>query len=125
MSTHTYPIVGGHFRPPANGILATLRGGAPLTLIPEPSNEYDPNAVKVVWYSAYLPVEDMTTMDDNVLGFGFSVQDIKDVDEWHLGYVPRGLAAVLAPELNGQTRDGVLGFDAKGKPMIIVEDPAD
>lgn len=117
-----YPIVGAHFRPPANGILATLRGGAPLTLVPEPSNEYDPNAVKVIWYSAHLPVEDMALMDDNVSGFGSSVQDIKDIDEWHIGYIPRGLAAALAPELNGAAKDGVLGFDTKGKPVIIVEE---
>jgi hypothetical protein len=61
-------------------------------------------------------------LEENVVGFGFSSQDIVDQDEHHLGYVPRGLAAVLAPELAGSTRDGVLGFDAKGKPMIIVED---
>lgn len=42
------PLVGMHFRPPAAQVLAALPLGTTVQLIPEPSNEYDRNAVRVV-----------------------------------------------------------------------------
>lgn len=54
-------------------LIATLQGNEPCRLEPEPTNPYDPNAIKVVVVTAIGPR--------------------------HVGYVPRELAAQLAPRL--------------------------
>lgn len=46
-NTLTGVLVGAHFRPPAKLILECLPSGAPLSLIAEPDNPYDSNAVQV------------------------------------------------------------------------------
>jgi hypothetical protein len=114
----TYPIVGAHFRPPAKALLSVLPAGHPLTLIPEPTNEYDPNAIKVVMKSYQLPADLLPTIDDAVANAGFTLDDITNQDEWHLGYIPRDIAADLAPELAGKPRDGIMAFTMKGGPAV-------
>lgn len=58
-------------------VLAEMSAGAPILLIPEPENQYDPNAI-AVWTS----------------GNPAALQ---------IGYVPRELAAVIAPFLEGES----------------------
>lgn len=41
-------LVGMHFRPPAKQVLMALPMGTEVSLIPEPDNQYDSNAVRVV-----------------------------------------------------------------------------
>lgn len=62
-------LAGGKFRPTdAQQITLSLEPGTPLRLEREPTNPYDPNAIKV-----------------------------NDVDGVHLGYVPKNVAVHLAP----------------------------
>jgi hypothetical protein len=58
--------------------LRELNGGEPAQLRPEPQNSYDPNAVAVYVKSA-----------------GGAT--------YHIGYVPRELAKIVAPLLEGET----------------------
>src|SRR5690606_41396851 len=65
-------LAGGKFRPmDAQQITLSLEPGTPLRLEREPTNPYDPNAIKV-----------------------------NEVDGVHLGYVPKNVAVHLAPWLD-------------------------
>ncbi|HEY5901539.1 MAG TPA: HIRAN domain-containing protein, partial [Anaerolineales bacterium] len=56
--------------------LRRLRGHEPVRIVPEPENSYDPNALAV-----HIALDDQTVV--------------------HVGYVPRELAAEIAPLLDG------------------------
>lgn len=68
--TKEFSIVGSSFRPGASNLIKRLRQGQLLLLVREPNNQYDKNAVLVVWGNRAL------------------------------GYLPRGLAAKIAPILD-------------------------
>lgn len=57
-------------------LIAQLTGGEPCRLQPEPTNKYDPNAIAVM-----------------VAAKG---------EVWHIGFVPKELAAQIAPHLEGE-----------------------
>ena len=114
-----YPIVGVHFHPPARAILQCLPGGCTLSLIPEPTNEYDPNAVKVVVETQDIPLDG--DLEILVSSFGFSLEDIQRQPEWHLGYIPRTEAEGVQRNLKGERGEGTLSFNVKGKPQIVAE----
>ncbi len=58
-------------------VIARLKGNEPARIVPEPTNKYDPNALAI--HVAVAPGE------------------IK-----HVGFVPRDLAAQIAPFLDGE-----------------------
>lgn len=82
------PIVGAHFRPPAKWMLARLPNGAPLRLEAEPSNPYDPNAIKVWASPAEVPESERAALADEIAGAGFSLDELLASGEkiW-LGYI--------------------------------------
>lgn len=57
-------------------ILASLTGNEPCRLVPEPDNQYDPNAIKVMVAT--------------------------DGGPQHVGYVPKGMAGVVSKALDGE-----------------------
>lgn len=57
-------------------IIALVRDGDDILLVPEPDNAFDRNAVKVLW------------------------------QERHIGYLPKDTAAEVAPMLNGHSAAG-------------------
>lgn len=116
MTTETYPIVGSHYRPPAKAILQVLAAGTELLLIPEPSNEYDENAIMVVVMSDKIP--DTPTLDEFAQGFGYTSKTIHAASAWHLGYIPRVIAARL---LWKEDHQGRLVFGPDGGPKVAVE----
>lgn len=59
-------------------LVAQLTGREPCRLQPEPTNRYDPNAIAVL--VAHAPGE-----------------------VWHIGYVPKEMAAQIAPYLDGES----------------------
>lgn len=94
--TITTSLVGAHFRPPAKALLAFLPTGCPLALRPEPTNEYDENAVQVVLRTAILipilnhaAVRDEAEVVSVLASAGYDLQSIREEEEWHLGYLPR------------------------------------
>lgn len=87
-------LVGVHFRPPAKALVAHLPAGAPVYLQPEPGNQYDENAIQVLFDGAELPkIEDeeaRNARETDFLSQGFSEEEIRDNPEmWHLGYIAK------------------------------------
>lgn len=86
-----FTMVGAGFRPvEARDIVKQLSIGAPVTLVADPDNPYDSNAVQVV------------------------------VDDVHIGFVPKEENGVLAMVLRGgQTLEAeVIAFESTLKPVI-------
>lgn len=79
------PLVGMHFRPPAAQVLAALPLGTTVYLVREPSNERDPNAVKVV---ADVQNSDVKThvLEALLAGTQFTVNEVMGQPVW-LGYL--------------------------------------
>jgi len=147
----TTQLVGAHFRPPAKALLACLPAGHPLFLRPEPTNEYDANAVQVVLLRSTLEplladVAFSEELENQLAGQGFDLATVREADEWHLGYLPR--AAKGNPKLEEwnvgvqkaihevcpQAHDdgseqiapvvpAALSFDSTGKPAVIIPWP--
>ena len=95
-----YSIVGAHFRPPAKAILASLPTGAVLSLVPEPENPFDSNAIAVFVEPKEIPPSEHETLNETAQGMGFSIEDILTAPAWHLGYIPKALAATIVEDLN-------------------------
>jgi hypothetical protein len=124
VTKYTLAIVGAKFRPPAEGLLAVLPLGTKLIVRREPSNIYDINAMMVL-----ARTEDFATPDwvklmqplDSTAGYGSDIDDILASPEWHLGYIPRQDALLLAPRMDAaDAREalGVLTFSAEGHPRV-------
>lgn len=90
----TTQIVGAHFRPPAKALLACLPAGHQLWLRPEPTNEYDENAVQVLLRSESLqPLIAEPFFHDalqmQLSGQGSDIETVLAQPEWHIGYLPK------------------------------------
>lgn len=119
ISSHTYPIVGAFYRPPAQAILKVLPVGTKLTLIPEPENEFDSNAIAI-----YLNSSQLSSLSDSAkmllateaLNSGILLEEVLAKPEHHLGYIPRAIAAKLklSSELSAKFTTSL-----DGKPAVI------
>lgn len=133
-------LVGAHFRPPAKQLLSLLPANAPLLLMPEPDNPYDPKAIKVgIIPHITIPLDEEDSLETALSGTGFTAQDILSQEEFfHLGYVAdsdgkvckksgmagnREVAAVLEAHAHILPFPAFLQFDMTGAPLVLVEDP--
>jgi hypothetical protein len=116
MSTKTCPIVGSYYRPPANALIKHMPHRTKLVLRPEPENPYDPNAIMVLVRGS--EVETDYDLDQALIGYGTNIAEVQAGGEYHLGYIPRGLAATMA--LPGEI-EGTFLLDARGKPQVQFE----
>jgi hypothetical protein len=123
-TTHTFPIVGAFFRPPAKAILEVLSSGSPLILRPEPDNPSDPNAIQV-WVTratlAALSASASARLGETGPLFGHELADILAAPEHHLGYIPRTSAGAVAHTLDGHEAQGKLSFAASGAAQITTD----
>lgn len=107
------PIVGAHFRPPAKLILAVLPMGCELLLEPEPENQYDARAIKVLVTPDKIPESQHEMLRSELPGMGFSLEDILALDFVFLGYCA---AAKGKPFEKAKAEDlGVVGNDRIGE----------
>lgn len=140
--TITTSLVGAHFHPPAKALLAVLPAGHPLALRPEPTNEYDENAVQVLLRSTTIPTDEAIReeLETQLAGAGFDLESVLAEPEWHLGYLPRAAKGnAKLEEWNVQVQEAIhfvasdpeimktvactLSFDASGKPTVIIPWP--
>jgi hypothetical protein len=76
--------------------------GTPLFIIAEPDNQYDPNAIAVWVETKDIGPQMQQSLEPELGPFGFDIEQILTQDAWHLGYVPKEMAAKI-------TSQGVLG----------------
>lgn len=120
----TYMIVGARFRPPAQAILNSITPETSLYLRAEPSNEYDPNAIQVFIKTQDIPEFCHERLVQELEGTGKYLEDIQAQAEWHLGYIPKEIAALLRANLLVETEREYLGeflFNYDNKPMIRID----
>src|SRR5574337_537085 len=122
MPTYSAPIVGMYFYNPAQALLKVLAADTPLSLVREPDNIHDPNAIKVMLRSVNIPADAYEELEVHAAGHGYDVATILEQAEWQLGHIAREYAAALQPIMDDprsiiQTK---LGFDAKGKPLAFI-----
>jgi hypothetical protein len=113
------PLMGAYYRPPAQSIISNLKGGSTLILEAEPTNEYDKNAIKVLVASDEIPKERDEALDLMAQGYGFSIQEIRSRDRWHLGYLARDSAEKIKPLL-GSVEKAELGFGSDDRAFVKV-----
>jgi hypothetical protein len=120
MPQHNCPIVGAFFRPPAKALLASLPFGQALTVRAEPDNQHDVNAIAIWLESENIGDASQAELLESLPGFGIDLNQIMSEMEWHLGYIPRGIAAILKERsvVDGTDIPGTLSFNAKGGPEI-------
>jgi hypothetical protein len=140
MPSHSVPLVGMHFRPPAKAILQVLPSGCPLQVVPEPDNPYDANALAVMVATGDIPPLAHEDLAGIAAPFGFDLPSILVEPVWHLGYVKATEALWLQPKIIArldaddkakddaapgymliETFPGKLSFDSAGKPLVVVE----
>lgn len=139
MTKYSAPLVGMKFHAPALAILQCLPNGAPVQLVPEPENPFDPNAIIVRVRADAVPVDQHEKLALVLQGYGYTLDDfmgpVPDGENnpiwqmWHLGHVKANAnqgggascASELAPLMAGRTLGAVLVFDMDGKPNIEVE----
>lgn len=135
-STHSAPLVGMHFRPPAKAILQALPSDYPLELRPEPTNPYDENAVAVWFDAAKLSTAAKEELRQTLPGHGGDLDDLIEQRFWQLGYIAKDKAAIyqrdIASILEGHNEDAAvsgegflwtgfpckLQFSGEGKPIV-------
>lgn len=118
-------IVGCHFRPPAKDLLQVMATGTPLMLVREPENPYDPNAIKVMVATTDIDEAWADDLRPMLASRGLDWSDLQAEPEWHLGYIPRTEAEVLAVsfDAHGEPVHATLAFDMTGKPAVVFEAP--
>ena len=145
----SFKIVGAHFRPPAKALLACLPAGAPIWLLPEPTNPYDAHAVKLLVNAAAYPPGVWDELVTQAAGYGFDADQLcagevgangdatthgtmPEIGWWHIGYIPAqkpgkdGEPLAKADivwnmdQLPAGGCSGRLTFDATGTPMVTV-----
>jgi len=121
MKDQHFPIVGMFYRKPAQAIIDCIPIGTHIYAYAEPSNEVDPNAIAILIDSEHIPEQCHDSLDIKLANYGMEIGDIMGEPTWHLGYIPKGLAAML--KNSGDVQDNIIYHgtfmqDMKGKPMI-------
>lgn len=108
------PLVGMHFRPPAAQVLAALPLETEVALLPEPDNEYDSNAIRVVVNMAKFPENKILILEAMLTGTGFTAQELINDGPFMLGYLA---ATGGKPARGGPGNKEALDF-MSGGPII-------
>lgn len=117
----TFPIVGMFYHPPAKALVEVLPIGTPLTLIAEPDNAHDGNAVAVWLYSKDIPESSKEKLSELLLPYGLQIEDVLLEEMWHLGYVPREMAKQLREDDTvpvDNPVDGSFSLSSGGAPRV-------
>lgn len=125
-------IAGIHFYPPARDILNALPIGSLMTLRPEPSNQYDMNAVEVLFDMAEFPVMRMDLLQ-KFLREPFDANELCAQGLFKLGYLaasgaktahggPGNMEALILISNYGlENLECTLGSAPEGHPTIKIQ----
>ena len=122
MPLYSSPIAGVWYHPPSNGILKAAPENQPLTLHPDPFGENsgsrhdDPNAIMINLNPQTFPEPNRPKLSEELQGFGVTLEEFLLAPNWLLGFIPRGIAAML--DLPGPI-PAQLRFDPNGKPLVV------
>lgn len=111
------PLVGAYYRPPAQAIIQVLPVGALLLLEHEPTNQHDPNAIRVFVLTTNIPEAAHEELELLAAGFGVELSRILAEPRWQLGYIPKDRAAMLLPYLD-RVLAATLMLATDGKPLV-------
>jgi hypothetical protein len=137
------PLAGTKFRRGGDAILRHLPAGAQLRLEPEPSNEYDPDAIRVLLPPSEIPTSEFEALRTELAGFALDLEgDVLAQEALFLGYISsssssagkKALAATPGSIGNAELRraialagvetpDAQLGFAENGWPVVLVTLP--
>ena len=126
-------IVGAYFRPPAQQVLGALPSGHPLVLVPEPDNEFDPHALRVMLDTDGLSPDTRDNVSHALEGTGHDLAELDTL--MHVGYCAAARNKMLAGRADMSSNQqliealadadvpwrGTLMFDTSGHPQIVVE----
>lgn len=122
------PLVGMHYRPPADKVVKMLGVKTTLTLQRQPDNPHDSNAVQVILQGfeqngphgkIWAEMVEEALGDPEHLG--------RLTNPLHLGYIDAkktGMAAVISEvmdRLEVSAMQAELQFDEAGKPMVVLD----
>lgn len=82
------PIMGGRYRGYAQAVQAVLPNDAILWLVPEPTNQYDPDAIAVHAPQASIPESARSDLAVALAGFGLTPFEVDGEESHHIGYLP-------------------------------------
>ena len=125
-TSQSYPIVGMFFHQPAPLLVQVLTIGAPLIVMAEPTNNYDPNAIAVWMPTASLSDAALAQLEADLPGCGMDLEGLKAETMWHLGYIPKALAAALKE--SGAVAEDIdieaeFSLSPNGKPRVRFDVP--
>jgi hypothetical protein len=130
MSYERLPIVGMFFGPqrgsPSQALVNVLAVGTPLSLMAEPDNPADPNAVAVYVKSQDIPEAAYASLEESLPAFGFDVAAILAQEQWHLGYIAKNFALQLRMNdivVEGEPYAVAFGTNPKGEPRAMFDPP--
>lgn len=132
------PIVGAHFRPPAKQLLACLPAGTTLVCVPEPTNPYDPKAIKVFIAGEDIPPGQWPALEAALDGTGYLADDLVAVGvRTQIGYIADSDGKIIRERGGNGNREmaeaaaaagfvegellGTLAFDSDGQAMFRLE----
>jgi hypothetical protein len=90
------PLRGFNFRPAGKAIVQALTIGTPLRLEPDPSNQYDPHAIKIMLDSEAVPAAAREELGELLPRAGSSIEEFLSVSAHHIGFVPQKNAATTS-----------------------------
>jgi hypothetical protein len=119
MTSVVLPIRGFKFRPCGAAIVQCLQVGTTLSLEPEPDNQYDANAIKILLTPGDTNESEQADLAEALPRAGSDLAEFLSTPAWHIGYIPAEKAAVVGALIE-QGKIGKVSYlpDEKGYPSI-------
>jgi hypothetical protein len=117
------PIVGAFYRAPAAAILRVLPVGTTLTLLAEPDNPYDANAIAVYLKTEDIPQASLEVIELALPDCGLDLPSFVAQEFWHLGYIPKEKAKLIRENnlIGSEPLPAEFHPDPRGKPALTVD----
>jgi len=118
---NSYPIVGAFYRRAGQAVLGVYPLRGPLTLIAETNNPADENAIAVWAHTAEIRPASYEFLTEGLEQAGLTLDEFLEEAYWHVGYIPRHIAAelrlnnIVTPDANAT---GIFDLSPEGQPRF-------